>query len=119
MKTVIAIVMWALSLFGIELGSHVRVDHIRANGNDVLVSRVEARPAGTRFECVRSASGRCYYTVYPRACTPTPGRDAATCDGKTVERFALANGGRRQLDMLAGAHVCVRADPMLARPDCD
>ena len=119
MKTVVAIVMWTLSLFGVELGSQVRVDRIHADGADVLVSRVEDRPTGTRIECVRSASGRCYYTVYPRACTPSPGRDAPPCDETSVERFALANGSRRQFDMLAGAHVCVRADPMRVRPDCD
>ena len=119
MKTVLAIVMWTLSLFGIELGSHVRIDHIRTNGTDVLVSRVEARSTGTRFECVRSASGRCYYTVYPRACAAASGREGARCDAQPVERFALANGDRRQLATLAGARVCVRADATLARPDCD
>lgn len=116
MKTVIAIVMWTLSLFGVELGSQVRVDRIHADGADVLVSRVEARPTGTRVECVRSASGRCYYTVYPRACTPTTGH---ACASSPVQRFALANGDGRQFDHLAGARVCVRADARMARPDCD
>ena len=119
MKTVIAIVMWTLSLFGVELGSRVRIDTIRTNGSDVLVSRVEARPTGTRFECVRSASGRCYYTVYPRPCTPADGHDAAPCGAQPVERFALSNGGRRQLALLAGARVCVRADATRARAGCD
>lgn len=118
-KTVFAIVAWTLSLFGIEVGSQVRVDHIRSQGTDVLVSRVVARPTGTGFECVRSASGQCYYTVFADACAPVPARKGAHCDSKPVGHFALANGGRRQLATSSPMHVCVRTDAAVARPDCD
>ena len=58
MDTLLAIVFFALSLFGIDIGSQTRIDHIRSNGTDILYSKVVAKPAVTRFECVRSGSGR-------------------------------------------------------------
>jgi len=116
-KTVLAILVWTLSLFGIEVGTQVRVDHIRAEGSDVLTSRVVARPAGTRVECVRSASGQCYYTVFPDACTPASAH-GMRCN-QPIGHFALAKGERRQVATLANVRVCVRADATLARPDCD
>jgi hypothetical protein len=115
-KTVLAILLWTLSLFGIEIGSHVRVDRIRSNDTDVLVSRVVARPTGTRLECVRSASGQCYYTVMPPVCTPHEGM---ACNGGPIARFALANGTSRQVASLSGVRVCVAADARAARADCD
>lgn len=119
MKTVFAIIAWTLSLFGVEVGSQVRVDHVRSQGTDVLVSRVVARPTGTGFECVRSASGQCYYTVFADACTPATGGKNARCDRQPVDHFALANGGHRQFATLSPMHVCVRTDATVARPDCD
>jgi hypothetical protein len=115
-KTVLAIIVWTLSLFGIEVGSRVQVDHIRSNDTDVLVSRVVARPTGTRFECVRSASGQCYYTVRPSACIP---REGVKCDGTSVAQFALANGASRQMASLSKARICVSADATAARSDCN
>ena len=119
MKTVFAIIAWTLSLFGIEVGSQVRVDHIRSQGTDVLTSRVVARPAGTGVECVRSASGHCYYTVFADACTPATAALGAHCERKAIGHFALANGGHRQLATLSPTAVCVRADATVARSDCD
>ena len=118
MKTVLAIILWTLSLFGIEVGSHVRVDHILAQDTDVLTGRVVARPAATRVDCVRSASGQCYYTVFADACTPMPAAHDGRCD-QPIDHFALANGQRRKLTTLANVRVCVRADATVARPDCD
>jgi hypothetical protein len=117
-KTVLAILVWTLSLFGIEVGSHIRVDHIRAQNTDVLTSRVVARPASTRVECVRSASGQCYYTVFPDACTPASASQGVRCN-QPIGHFALAKGERRQVATLANVRVCVRADAAVARPDCD
>ena len=94
MKTVLAILLWTLSLFGIEIGNQVHIDRIRSNDTDVLYSRVIARPTGTRFECVRSASGQCYYTVFASPCTAHAG---SKCDGRPIEHFALANGASRQM----------------------
>jgi hypothetical protein len=123
MDTLLAIVFHALSLFGIDLGSHTRIDRIRTNGTDILYSKVVAQPIATRFECVRSASGQCYYTVYPRDCMPKAGAASASarsrhCQSRPIEQFALANGGSRQIATLRGIGLCVSAEAGSTSADC-
>src|SRR5687768_12565516 len=125
MDTLLAIVFHALSLFGIDLGSHTRVDRVRTNGSDILYSKVVARPTVTRFECVRSASGQCYYTVYPRDCMPKARAQAASasarkrhCQSRPIEQFALAKGGSRQIATLHGVGLCVSAEAGSTSSDC-
>lgn len=116
MDTLLAILFYALSLFGIDVGSHTRVDRIRSNGTDVLYSKVVAQPTVTRFECLRSASGQCYYTVYARDCTTAAGGVQGCA---SIDRFALARGGARQMTARRGLRMCVSADAQAAAPDCD
>ena len=124
MNTFIAIVCFVLSLFGVDIGSHTFVDRIRADGADTLYSKVVAQPDATRFECVRSASGQCYYTVFPRECTPASasgpaGTRTEDCLSKPVLRFALANGGSRRIPALHGLRLCVSAAAGSVGPDCN
>jgi hypothetical protein len=116
MDTILAIVFYALSLFGIDIGSHTRVDRIRSNDTDVLYSKVIAQPTGTRFECLRSASGQCYYTVYASDCG-TAAKPAQGC--ASVDRFALARGGARQMTARPGLRMCVSAEAHARVSDCD
>ena len=119
MKTVLAILVYTLSLFGIDVGSKIRIDHIQDHGTDVLYSEVVAQPTGTRFECVRSASGQCYYTVFAKECT-TPGRRPPTdCLDQPVKRFALADGDSRQVPSLPSMRMCVSADAKVRGPGCE
>ena len=125
MDTLLAIVFSALSLFGIDIGSQTRIDHIRSNGTDILYSKVVARPAVTRFECVRSASGQCYYTVYPRDCMPKAAATSASasarsrhCQSRPIERVARAKGDSRQVTTLRGIGWCVSAAAGSAHADC-
>ena len=118
MKTFLAVIAYALSLFGIDVGSKIRIDHIQDNGTDVLYSEVVAQPTGTRFECVRSASGQCYYTVIRRQCVSTPGTPAIDCTAQPAERFALAKGDSRHVTTLEGFRMCVSAEAEAASPDC-
>ena len=120
MDTLLAVVFYALSLFGIDIGSHTRVDRIQSNGTDVLYSKVVAQPTVTRFECLRSASGQCYYTVYAADCAAAP--DAASKakqDCAAVDRFALARGDARQMTARHGLRMCVSAEPHAPAPDCN
>jgi hypothetical protein len=41
------------------------------------------------------------------------------CDGKPIDHFALAKGASRQMASLSKVRVCVSADAMTARPDCE
>ena len=120
MDTLLAIVFYALSLFGIDIGSHTRIDRIRSNDTDVLYSKVVAQPTSTRFECLRSASGQCYYTVYASDCSATakPARGRMR-DCASVDRFALARGDARQMTARPGLRVCVSAEANAATPECN
>ena len=119
MKTAIAIVLYVLSLCGIDVNNETRIDRIRSNGTDVLYSRVVAHPTNTRFECLRSASGQCYYTVFPRQCATASGRPPAECLAKPVQHFALARGDSRRMPSLAPSSLCVSADAKVRGPGCD
>ena len=123
MNILIAAVYSVLALFGSDLGSQTFVDRIRVDGNDVLVSKVVTQPVVTRFECVRSASGRCYYTLFPRDCASTStaaasGARANGCLSTPVEQFALADGDRRQIEALPDFRLCVSPDATIAGRDC-
>jgi hypothetical protein len=119
MKTAIALVLYVLSLCGIDVSNETRIDRIVSNGTDILYSRVVARPDGTRFECLRSASGQCYYTVFPRQCATASGRPPVDCLSRPVERFALARGASRRMPSLAPSSLCVSADAKMRGPGCD
>lgn len=123
MDTLLAIVFYALSLFGINPGSQTQVDRIRSNGTVVLYSRIVAQPTGTRFECLRSASGQCHYTVFAAHCalTPSPAgqRAKATTCAPTAEHFALADGRIRLVPTSPTLGMCVSADAAIAGRDCD
>ena len=119
MKAAIALVLYVLSLCGIDVSNETRIDRIVSNGTDILYSRVEARPNSTRFECLRSASGQCYYTVFPKQCATASGRPPVECLTKPVERFALVRGASRRMPSLAPSSVCVSADAKVRGPGCD
>lgn len=119
MKTFLAVIAYALSLFGIDVGSHVRTDRVSSNGIDILYSKVVAQPTGTRFECLRSASGQCYYTVFPQQCTQVPGTTAVDCTPGAVEHFALARGDTRRTPPLPTLRMCVSAEADVAKRACD
>jgi len=118
-KIFIAVIAYALSLFGIDVGSHVRTDRVQRNGTDVLYSQVVTRPTGTRFECVRSASGQCYYTVFPEQCATPSGRPPADCLSRPAQRFALADGDSRRMPTRSSMRMCVSADAKVRGPGCE
>lgn len=107
MKTFIAIIAYALSLFGIDVGSHTRIDHVSSNGTDVLYSKIVSQQTSTRFECVRSASGHCYYTVYGGDCAAGVAKAASVCVPTAVAHFSLAGGESRQVAALPLSRLCV------------
>jgi hypothetical protein len=118
-KTCLAIVLYTLSLFGIDVGSHIRVDRVRSNDADVLYSKVVSEPTGTRFECVRSVSGQCYYTVFSGDCATGPQTDdRPTACTSQPEHFAIADGGSRKLAALPAMRMCVSADPNRSGAAC-
>lgn len=126
MQKLIAIVSFALSLYGCDTGGSTYVHRSSADGSDVLHSKVVARPGVARFECLRSASGKCFYTLYPRGCdgaTATGARpadeQATPCVPRPVERFALAKGESRQVTALSDFRMCVSTEADDDIPGCE
>ena len=123
MNTLIALIYFVLSLYGIDIGGSTLVHRAHVDGADTLYSRVVAHPGQARFECLRSASGRCYYTLVRRGCdAPTrlvPATPIDVCRPAPVARFAVAPGDSRKVTGLERFHVCVSTgDGTPAPMDC-
>lgn len=126
MNKLIAIISFALSLYGCDVGGNTYVHRSSADGSDVLYSKVVARPGLSRFECLTSISGHCYYTLYARECSTAPGSQPtpngvpqSRCRPHTVEHFALASGEHRQIAALSRYRMCVSTEADAEIPDCE
>jgi hypothetical protein len=108
-----ALCYFLLSLFGLDVGDARYVHQTSADGADVLYSRADVHAGVARFECVRSASGRCHYLVFAAGCDPSAG-----CRERPLQRFSVDAGGSRQLAGLAGFHLCVAARAADLGPAC-
>ncbi|GAA4858579.1 hypothetical protein [Luteimonas vadosa] len=123
MNKFIAILSFALSLYGCDVGGNTYVHRSSGAEGDVLHSRVVARPGFAEFECLRSASGHCHYTLYPRKCpavpdSPSTAPQAEDCRTGPAKRFALASGERRRIASLSRFRLCVSTDPGGSIPGC-
>jgi hypothetical protein len=120
MNKLLALCCFVLSLFGFDGGGATFVHRVSADGGDVLHSRTHVQAGVARFECLRSESGQCHYTVYPRGCTPATVAEQATgCTAASVQRFAIAGGDSRQVSGLHDIRLCVSADGGARGPDCE
>ena len=119
MNKLIALIYFALSLYGCDVGGSTYVHRTRVNGADALYSKATVQAGVARFECLRSVSGRCYYTVLPRDCAHAPGSTHARnvrCRPEPIERFALAADDSRQIPGLQGFRLCVGTHAASAGP---
>jgi hypothetical protein len=117
----IALCYFVLSLYGCDVGSSTSVYRAQANGSDVLYSKVVTQAGIARFDCVRSASGLCHYSVFSRECATNVGTDRtlpARCATKPIERFAIADGDSRLIPGLQTFSVCVSAEEETKGSDC-
>lgn len=97
-----------LSLFGCQdRSTHTSITRISEQGVDQVFSRTTVRDGQARFECVRSASGRCYYEIFTERC------DAQRhCEREHLQRFELGQGQqRRRADLPSGFSSCVGTAP--------
>ncbi|MBW3550286.1 MAG: hypothetical protein KY442_05500 [Proteobacteria bacterium] len=121
MNKLTALCSFVLSLYGCDVGGSTYVTRTHVDGTDTLHSRTVVRAGVARFECLRSASGQCHYTVLPDACAPAPAAAGARsdhCTDQPLERFVLADGDSRQITGLPDFRLCVSADADTPRPDC-
>lgn len=121
MNKLIGLFYLLLSLYGCDVGGSTFVHRVERDGVETLYSKVVAKPGLARFECVRSASGQCHYALLPRACADTPeatARPTGDCRSSPAERFAVADGGSRQIPRLRRFRVCVSTQSVATDPDC-
>lgn len=97
-----------LSLFGCqERPTSTSITRISEQGIDQLFSRTTVRSGDASFECVRSASGHCYYQVFNEHCD-----ERQQCARGQLQRFELRQGQqRKRTDLPAGFSSCVSAGP--------
>lgn len=126
MNKLIALCYFVLSLYGCDVGGSTFVYRNQANGSDTLYSKVVTQAGIARFECVRSASGRCHYSVFVRSCAPVAASSALRsgqppvkrCRSTPVERFDVADGHSRWIPGLHAFSVCVSAEDDSTGSDC-
>ena len=112
-----ALLYFVLSLFGCDVGKSTFVDRIVHDGATALDSRTVVEAGVARFECLRSASGQCYYTVFPRECSAARAKDAG-CLARPIRRFAVADGDTRQIAGLRDFRLCVSDQDAAAGAGC-
>ena len=121
MNKLIALFYFVLSLFGCDIGGSTFVHLTQLGGPDTLYSSVPTQPGVSRFVCLRSASGQCYYTLFPSDCTASmaTGNHNGSCKAQPIKRFVIAEGGSRQVAELERFRLCVSAEDGLPGPDCE
>lgn len=102
-----ALLYFVLSLLGLDVGRSTVVDRISIDGVQAVYSRATVEAGVARFECVRSRSGHCYYTLFPGDCATPSGQRSPTCLDAPLQRFAVADGNTRQIVGLRAFRVCV------------
>lgn len=112
-----ALLYFVLSLFGCDVGKSTFVDRIVHDGATALDSRTVVEAGVARFECLRSASGQCYYTLFPRECAASDAKDAP-CLTTPIKRFAVADGDTRQISGLRDFRLCVSERDGTAAAGC-
>ena len=121
MNKLLALLYFALSLFGVDVGGSTFIHRTSTDGIDTLYSKAHVAAGVARFECVRSASGQCHYTVIPRDCAPAPAPAsllAGGCQSGPTRHFAIDDGASRRVPGLQGFGLCVSIDPAPAGTDC-
>jgi len=120
MTKLLSLCYFLLSLYGCDVAGSTYVHRDSSNGTDILHSKVVAQPGVARFECLRSASGQCHYTLFPRRCAPAAaGEPVGECPPEPIAHFSIANGDTRLMPGLQRFRLCVSASDGAPDPGCD
>ena len=121
MRNLIATLYFLLSLLGCDGGGTTYAARSSVDGQDVVYGKANVRGGIVSFECVRSASGQCHYTVFPRECSadPAPASPPRSCAPLSPERFILKAGTHREVvGMSSSFDLCVSHDARTFSPGC-
>ena len=120
MTKLLTLCYFLLSLYGCDVAGSTWVHRASSNGSDILHSKVVAQPGVARFECLRSASGQCHYTLFPRTCAATAKRvPDSDCPSEPIAQFSIANGDSRLMPGLQRFRLCVSARDGAPGAGCD
>lgn len=106
MDRLLALLYFLLSLFGIDTGTTTLVQRGGHDDAGAFFSRTTVQAGIARFDCVRSASGRCHYTVLPPRCAHT----SVTSMRCPPKRFVLDSGTSRQVLGMARFRLCAGSE---------
>ncbi|MDR0184399.1 hypothetical protein [Lysobacter arvi] len=112
-----ALLYFVLSLFGCDVGRSTFVDRIVHDGASTLESRAVVEAGVARFECIRSASGQCHYTLFARDCSAANAK-SGSCVSTPIRRFVVADGDTRQIAGLRDFRLCVSDEDGAVAPGC-
>lgn len=120
MQILISFLTFLLTLVGLDPQpgtttlSVSSVDGVQVNSTKSVVNGGDAR-----FECLRSASGRCHYVVFASQCRGVDAARQRGCPGVVVERFVLQAGQSREFRSVPGKlSYCMDHHQMPAGPGC-
>lgn len=121
MRNLIATLYFLLSLLGCDGGGTTLASRATVDGEDVVYGKARIQAGIVEFECVRSASGECHYTVFARECRadPAPASPPRACAPLPAEHFTLKAGTRREVvGMSTAFDLCVSHDARKLTADC-
>lgn len=106
MNKFIALCYVLLSFVGCQQGRTVVVQS-SVNGQDVLYSKVHVNGPLADFQCIRSQSGSCHYTVVSNDCAPS----SVACTQPVADFSVSVGDTRRMASLPAGFQSCVTTTP--------
>ncbi len=119
MRLLISLVSFLLTLVGCHPQDGVTTLTLSSiDGVKIDAAKSRIAEGRARFECLKSASGRCHYAVFLSDCAQS---DAAVgaCATTPLRQFTLAEGQIRELSGLpAGVRHCLSHEGMPVAPDC-
>ncbi len=98
-------------------GGQTYIVRSKANGQWQIDARARVAGGLAVFECLHSASNRCWFTLFGKGCA-SGGNSTTRCSAKALGHFSLTVDSRRALRGLSDFTMCVSHRPGQMRPDC-
>ncbi len=98
-------------------GGQTYIVRSKADGQWQINARARVVGGLAVFECLHSASNRCWFTLFGKGCA-SGGGSSTQCSVEVLEHFSLSVDSRRALQGLSDFRMCVSNRPGQMRPDC-
>jgi hypothetical protein len=98
-------------------GGQTYIVRSKANGQWQIDARARVAGGLAVFECLHSASNRCWFTLFDKGCA-SGGNSSTQCSVQLLKHFSLSVDSRRALQGLSDFRMCVSHRPGQMQPDC-